>query len=81
MYEALDHRRGSLVALKALPDLTADGLVGLKQEFRSIADLSHPCLVALYELVGGDEGWFIAMEHVRGVGFHEYVRGPGRPAE
>ena len=81
VYEAMDHRRGSLVALKALPDLTSDALLSLKQEFRSLSDLSHPSLMALFELVGSDTGWFIAMEHVRGTDLLTHVRRTDAPLE
>ena len=68
------------VALKSLARADVGGVYDLKREFRTLADLSHPNLVSLYELFAEDGQWFIAMELVNGVEFLEYVRG-GMPAE
>jgi len=70
------------VALKLLPRLEPDALMLFKREFRAVADLSHPNLVALYELgsatVGGSVTYFIAMELVEGEDFLDHVRGDER---
>ena len=39
----------------------------LKREFRTLADVSHPNLVKLYDLGREDEVWFLTMEYVPGV--------------
>jgi hypothetical protein len=39
------------VALKVLHGISADQLLALKQEFRSLVDIAHPNLVRLHELV------------------------------
>ncbi len=74
VFEAIDRELGGRVALKALQHINADSLFSLKQEFRALADVSHPNLVALYELAEHDGHWFFTMEYLDGVDFLSHVR-------
>ncbi len=75
VYEAQDRERQERVALKALLNCDAAALYLFKQEFRTLADVHHPNLVRLHELVATDRVFF-AMELVRGTDFLTYVRRP-----
>ena len=76
VYEAHDRQTDKVLALKALTRTEASHIARFKNEFRSLADVSHPNLVALYEFMSDGEYWFFTMELVQGVNFLEYVR-PG----
>ncbi|WP_169796598.1 serine/threonine-protein kinase [Chondromyces crocatus] len=73
VHEAIDRRNGHRVALKTLERLDPAGLYRLKHEFRVAADLSHPNLVALHELVCDQGIWFFTMELVEGENFLEHL--------
>ncbi len=74
VYRAHDAELGRDVALKILRD--PEDLLGLKHEFRSLADLRHPNLVALHELVVAPELSFLTMELVSGVDLVSWARTP-----
>jgi serine/threonine protein kinase len=75
VFEAFDAERGQSVAMKTLKKVDALGLMRLKKEFRALADLSHPGLIGLYELVSEGDEWFFTMELVQGADFQTWVCG------
>src|SRR5262245_674303 len=77
VYKARDRSRGDVVALKVLPRAEPERLARFKQEFRALAGVVHPNLVALHELVAADGYWFFTMELVQGGSFLDHVRGAG----
>src|SRR6266850_4396051 len=80
VYEAHDRQTDKVVALKALTRTEASHISRFKNEFRSLADVSHPNLVTLYEFMADGQYWFFTMELVHGLNFLEYVR-PGYQAK
>jgi serine/threonine protein kinase/predicted ATPase len=62
VYEAIDAERNMHVALKTLPTVEPARLYQFKQEFRALAEISHPNLASLYELIGEGDRWFFTME-------------------
>lgn len=76
VYEAYDALRRAPVALKTLSRLDAQGIYRMKQEFRSLVDVTHVNLCRLHELFSENE-WFFTMELVAGEPFDRWVRPRG----
>jgi eukaryotic-like serine/threonine-protein kinase len=78
VYEAFDRQQHERVALKTLLHSDAAGLYQFKREFRALADVLHPNLVHLHELVAGEgDDVFFTMELVEGKDFLGHVQKPG----
>lgn len=80
VYQVLDLERNTRVALKALNTVDAINIYRLKNEFRQLADLSHPNLVSLHELCCENDLWFFTMELVVGETFDAYVTNSASPS-
>jgi serine/threonine protein kinase len=82
VYEVFDRERNIPLALKTLLAMGPRAIETLKNEFRALADVHHPNLVTLGELLERDGSWFFTMELVRGTDFLRHVcpgaaAGPG----
>jgi len=75
VYEADDVERGQRVALKTISNPDVEKIYQLKREFRALADLVHPNLVALYDLVVAADSCFFTMELLDGVDLLTYLWG------
>ncbi len=73
VYKAVDRERDAAVALKMLTSVDAAGIYRLKQEFRALADVVHPNVIALHELFCDQEHWFFTMELLSGNTLFEHV--------
>jgi serine/threonine protein kinase len=73
VYEAFDAQRNRTVALKTLARADADSIARFKREFRSLAELRHPNLASLYELLHVGEQWALSMELVHGKDLLEHL--------
>lgn len=72
--DAIDRTVDTRVAVKVLPSTDAQGVYLFKREFRSLARIVHPNLVALYELIAHEDAWAFTMELVHGVDYRAWVR-------
>jgi hypothetical protein len=74
VYEAHDRRRDQRVALKIFRNTGPTTAQLLKREFRALSGITHPNLVAFYDLYVRRDACFFTMELVEGVEFVKYVR-------
>ncbi len=83
VYEAFDRERQELVAVKLLHRPDAESIFQLKREFRALADVVHPNLVRLYDLVCDEAEALFSMELIRGreVQVQEELRALGAETE
>jgi tetratricopeptide (TPR) repeat protein len=66
VYLARDTRLGRDVAIKVLRTTSKEEAARLEQEAKVSATLNHPSIVTVYDFEAGFDGYFIAMELVRG---------------
>jgi predicted Ser/Thr protein kinase len=80
VYAARDERLGRTVALKLLrPELCRPGSGGqadLAKEAQSLAKLSHPNVVAVFDVGEHDGQLFVAMEYVEGQSLRHWLETP-----
>ena len=81
VYLVFDRQLGAEVALKLLDLSGGMDLYRFKTEFRSLADIKHPNLATLHELICEGPLWFFTMEYVAGVPFDSYLLGPSSTGE
>ena len=74
VHEAHDAVRGEVVAIKTLDHLDPWRLYCLKNEFRTLANVAHPNLVALHELLNDGERWILVLERVQGKTLDNWLR-------
>ncbi|MCA9661451.1 MAG: serine/threonine protein kinase, partial [Myxococcales bacterium] len=79
VYEVTDPRTGGHLALKTVRTHNPRALALFKREFRSLARVTHPNLVSLYELGRDDNTFFFTMELIRGVTLLRYLWGSDEP--
>ncbi len=73
VYDAIDHYRNRPVALKVLERAAPETVTRFKREFRYLAELRHPNLASMYEMLVLNEKWVLSMELVRGSELLEYL--------
>ena len=73
VFRVFDQRYNREVALKRLSNTAVNRLKLFKTEFRELADISHPNLATLYELLSDASNWYLTMELIEGVELGNYV--------
>ena len=81
VYRAMDHRLNRYVAVKILKSEYSEDtkfVTKFRQEAKAVACLSHPNVVAVYD-VGEEQGMhFIVMEFVEGITLKSYIEKKGK---
>jgi eukaryotic-like serine/threonine-protein kinase len=74
VHRAFDKARGETIAIKTLSAVDPGSLFRFKAEFRALANIVHPNLLQLHELLLRDGRWLLTMELVEGRDFLQHVR-------
>jgi len=74
VFEVFDHDRKAKVALKTIRRPHPGAIFRFKHEFLRLANLAHPNLVPLYELISEAGHWFFTMKLVEGTNILKYLR-------
>ena len=77
VYRVYDHQRDARLALKCLTRVEPSTILQFKNEFRALADLTHPHLITLYDLVAMEDTWFFTMELLSGLDLVTHIRRAG----
>lgn len=81
VYKARDHRLNRLVAVKILKEelaLDADFRRRFHTESQAVAMLSHPNIVAVYDVSKSDDIEYIVMELIEGITLKQYMNRKGQ---
>ena len=77
VYKAVDSRLGRLVALKVLlPHVRSTTRSRFFQEAHAAAQLNHPNIMAIYDMVEDHDQPFLVVEYVEGVPLSDYIPSP-----
>jgi hypothetical protein len=78
VYLAYDRKLESRVALKVLLSVDATNIYRFKNEFRALADVTHPNLVTLHEMFSEGDRWFFTMQFLDGQDLLTFILGDRR---
>ena len=76
VYKAMDHRLNRFVAVKVLKqEYSSDTkfVTKFRAEAQSVAGLSHPNVVGVYDVGEENELYYIVMELVEGITLKKYI--------
>ncbi len=76
VYEAIDPRDGTPLAIKMVQGMSPEAVFRFKREFRSLASFEHPNVVSLYDLFMEEGRLFFTMELIQGVDLVTWLCGP-----